>query len=56
MVLMIYDWEKSNDFPNESKLDTMLNIIDTPLFKRCLYGVSGVTVLVWVFRDMIGGQ
>ena len=56
MVLMAYDWKKSGDFPKESKLDIALDTIDSPLFKRCLYGVSALTLLVWLFRDAIGGQ
>ena len=55
MVLMIYDWEKSGDFPKKSKLNTVLDIVDTPLFKRCLYGVSAFTLLAWFCRSMIGG-
>jgi hypothetical protein len=56
VVLMPYDWKKSEDFPKESKLSIALDIVDTPLFKRCLYGVSALTFLVWLFRDTIGGQ
>ena len=52
---MIYDWKKSGDFPKESKLDVTLDIINTPLFKRCLYGVFAFTLLIWLFRDVIGG-
>ena len=52
---MLYDWEKSSDFPKKSKFDTVMDIVDAPLFKRCLYGVSALTLLMWIFRDVIGG-
>jgi len=55
VVLMLYDWEKEGDFPKKSSFDYVFDTVDTPLFKRMVYSLCGLTMFIYLITDCAGG-